>query len=95
MTRLGAFGWRKSLEPPHTVQCQPQFQAYLNRFGAGMVIYWFGLVEGLGVGDDDVLLLGDFPPPEAIFKLKTLPARGAPPGESPGGASEAPPRGEL
>ena len=29
------------------MQCQPQFQAYLNRFGAGMVIYWFGFVREL------------------------------------------------
>ena len=82
-------------ESAYRLEGRDQFQKYVNRIGPGMVIYWFGLVEGLGAGDDDVLLLGDFPPPEAIFKLKTPPARGAPPGGSPDGASEVPPPGRY
>ena len=56
----------------HTVQCQPQFQAYLNRFGAGMVIYWFGFVRELAETLDartQVHLVDSFPDPSRIVKL--------------------------
>ena len=63
-------------ESSYRLEGRDQFQKYVNRIGPGMVIYWFGLVEDLGSGDGDVLLLGDFPPPEAICRLKTLPVCG-------------------
>ena len=64
-------------ESSYRLEGRDQFQKYVNRIGPGLVIYWFGLVEGLGAGDGDVLLLGDFPPPEAISVLKTLPECGS------------------
>lgn len=54
------------------MQCQPQFQAYLNRFGAGMVIYWFGFVRELAETLDartQVHLVDGFPDPSRIVKL--------------------------
>lgn len=37
-----------------------QFRSYVNRFGPGMVIYWFGYVDSLP-HDDDVVIADDFP----------------------------------
>lgn len=39
---------------------QKQFRSYVNRFGPGMVIYWFGHVDSLP-HDDDVVVAGGFP----------------------------------
>ena len=59
-------------EHVHTVQCKPQFQGYLNRFGSGMVIYWFGFVRELADTPDartQVHLVDGFPDPSRIVKL--------------------------
>jgi len=37
-----------------------QFRSYVNRFGPGMVIYWFGHADSLPL-DEDVLVCDDFP----------------------------------
>ena len=47
---------------------------YVNRFGPGAVIYWFGFVEDLADMDPDILLLERFPSPEEILQLRRLPA---------------------
>ena len=38
-----------------------QFKQYVNRFGSGMVIYWFGYVEDIPF-DESVLIADKFPP---------------------------------
>ena len=50
-----------------------QFTGYLNRYDAGLVIYWFGFDESV---DDDprVLLLEQFPPSDC--ELMTHVVRG-------------------
>mmetsp|Transcript_449 Transcript_449/g.801 ORF Transcript_449/g.801 Transcript_449/m.801 type:complete len:289 (-) Transcript_449:393-1259(-) len=47
-----------------------QFQGYVNRYGPGMVIYWFGFIQELN-NHPDVLLVDDFPPMEDIVQLST------------------------
>ena len=44
-----------------------QLLGYVNRLGAGAVVYWFGFCDELQDLDDDVLLLRDWPPPGALF----------------------------
>ncbi|KAH7387359.1 hypothetical protein KP509_16G019500 [Ceratopteris richardii] len=55
----------------HKNQAELQFQRYVNRFGPGMVIYWFGFVEELDI-HPDVLLLDDFPSKQDIYCLPSL-----------------------
>jgi hypothetical protein len=47
----------------HQAYAKTQFHSYTNRFGPGLVIYWFGAVDV--IADDplskDVLVLTDFP----------------------------------
>lgn len=38
-----------------------QFQGYKNRFGPGLVIYWFGFIDELQQMDPDILLMDEFP----------------------------------
>ena len=38
-----------------------QFSAYLNRFDAGLVIYWFGFVDEVAALDPRILVLDHFP----------------------------------
>ena len=47
---------------PHTHESEnaKQLQGYLNRFGTGMVIYWFGYVKSLN-SNPDILVLDRFP----------------------------------
>ncbi|EFJ44775.1 hypothetical protein VOLCADRAFT_46728, partial [Volvox carteri f. nagariensis] len=44
----------------HIKQVEEQYCTYVNRYGPGMVIYWFGFVEDLNT-DPHVLLCDDFP----------------------------------
>eukprot|EP00249_Psilotum_nudum_P002198 c15108_g1_i1 orf=225-1154(+) len=55
----------------HKVQAKDQFQRYVNRFGPGMVIYWFGFIDEL---DDhpEILLLDSFPMASEIYCLPRL-----------------------
>lgn len=50
---------------------QEQFDKYVNRYGPGMVIYWFGFVDDLQKPGDLVLADG-FPATEDITKLPCL-----------------------
>lgn len=48
----------------------PQFRAYNNRYGRGMVIYWHGFVEGLCAElglQDDMIIVRDSLPEDWIF----------------------------
>ena len=47
---------------PHTHLREnlPQLQSYVNRFGPGLVIYWFDFCEELD-NDPDIVLMGRFP----------------------------------
>ena len=38
-----------------------QFRSYVNRFGGGMVIYWFDFLENLAGSDPSILFVNDFP----------------------------------
>lgn len=63
------FGSRRS----HMLQREAQFLKYVNRFGPGAVIYWFGFVEDLADTDADILLLERFPLANQILQLHRLP----------------------
>ena len=41
----------------------------MNRYGPGLVIYWFGFIEELNT-HKDVLLIDDFPAAEHIVRLR-------------------------
>ena len=51
----------------------PQFQAYVNRYGPGLVIYWLGFVDELAGSHPDVLLADAFPDAADIQRLPVLP----------------------
>ena len=38
-----------------------QVTSYINRYGPGMVIYWFGFLQSLNGHCKDVLLVNGFP----------------------------------
>ncbi|KAJ9508960.1 hypothetical protein QJQ45_028291, partial [Haematococcus lacustris] len=44
----------------HSKQLEEQYNTYVNRYGPGLVIYWFGFIEDLNT-DANVLLLDRFP----------------------------------
>ncbi len=46
-----------------------QFYGYKNRYGPGMVIYWFGFIDELQADQTGILLVDDFP--ATIMKLET------------------------
>ena len=50
------FGDRES----HVNDNLSQLQGYVNRFGPGMVIYWFGYIDSLNT-DPDILMVDQFP----------------------------------
>ena len=74
----------------------PQFQAYVNRYGPGLVIYWLGFVDELAGSHPDVLLADAFPDAADIQRLPVLPpplpplAAPAPPAPPLAPLSEAP-----
>ncbi|XP_070576439.1 CDAN1-interacting nuclease 1-like isoform X2 [Ptychodera flava] len=46
----------------HNIYLKDQFWSYQNRFGPGMVIYWFGFIDELDVhGDRGIMLKDEFP----------------------------------
>ena len=46
----------------HGMYARDQYWPYYNRFGPGLVIYWFGFVEELNVdGERGILLMDRFP----------------------------------
>uniref|UniRef100_A0A7S0EY83 CDAN1-interacting nuclease 1 n=1 Tax=Phaeocystis antarctica TaxID=33657 RepID=A0A7S0EY83_9EUKA len=45
----------------HNEYSSHQFSAYLNRFDAGLVIYWFGFVDEVAALDPRILVLDHFP----------------------------------
>ncbi len=56
-------------------QSLEQYQGYVNRFGAGLVIYWHGYIADLaGEGEgDSVLIMDRFPRADELIKLPCLP----------------------
>ena len=44
----------------HETENSAQLDGYVNRYGPGMVVYWFGFVESLN-SDPDILLCNGFP----------------------------------
>ncbi|KAK9807801.1 hypothetical protein WJX72_009813 [[Myrmecia] bisecta] len=58
-------------ERTHRHLIENQFDKYVNRYGPGAVIYWFGHVVDLD--SDDVLVLAGFPLPADITTLPRLP----------------------
>jgi CDAN1-interacting nuclease 1 len=59
----------------HNEKGTPQFQAYVNRYGPGLVIYWFGMVEELANAHPSVMIMCRFPRPEEIVTLPSLHAQ--------------------
>ena len=51
---------------------QDQFSKYVNRYGPGMVIYWFGFVEELQDAASDLVLADGFPAATDIMQLPCL-----------------------
>lgn len=49
-------------EENHSAYLKDQYWSYWNRFGSGLVIYWFDFIEELDVNrDKGILLMNDFP----------------------------------
>lgn len=55
----------------HSQQLEGQYRTYTNRYGPGLVIYWFGYVQGLE-SDADVLVMERFPQQQEIMQLPRL-----------------------
>ncbi|MEW5304855.1 MAG: hypothetical protein WDW36_007436 [Sanguina aurantia] len=55
----------------HTKQLDDQYRTYVNRYGPGLVIYWFGHLAELPP-DPDVLVMDHFPRPEELLTLTSL-----------------------
>ena len=54
-------------------QLHDQYQKYVNRYGSGMVIYWFGVVEELAsAADDSITLVSELPPLSEIVTLPSI-----------------------
>lgn len=55
----------------HQTSVLPQAETYVNRFGPGLILYWFGHapIEMLGTGHGDVFVIGwDIP---KLFMMPT------------------------
>ena len=55
----------------HAKQLEEQYSTYVNRYGPGLVIYWFGCIDGLGQGD--VMVMDAFPAGDALCTLPLKP----------------------
>jgi hypothetical protein len=54
----------------HHSHNRPQMEAYVNRFGPGLVIYWFGLHPALLQSDIAHVLVSDcFPHPDVLLLM--------------------------
>lgn len=51
-------------------QLQEQYQKYVNRYGCGMVIYWFGVIDDLVSADETIALVSALP---SVSEITTLP----------------------
>jgi hypothetical protein len=51
--------------------------SYVNRFGPGMVIYWFGYIDELN-DNPDILLMDHFPDKSEVYCLTVLPVQSRP-----------------
>lgn len=54
----------------HQQYLEDQYYSYLNRFGPGLVIYWFGFVDELSGSSENILLTSRFPSPNQITLFK-------------------------
>nr|CAB3226525.1 uncharacterized protein C15orf41 homolog [Phallusia mammillata] len=57
----------------HKQYLHDQYYSYLNRFGPGLVIYWFGFVEELSYEliPKGIIMMDQFPPESSITKLSS------------------------
>lgn len=53
-------------------QQDEQYAKYLNRFGPGAVIYWFGFSSDLADMNPNILVLSDFPYDRDIVQLRQI-----------------------
>jgi len=58
-------------EESHSSYLENQFWSYANRFGPGLVIYWFGFIEELNINIEQGIMLVDTFPLEVVT-LETL-----------------------
>jgi len=58
-------------EESHSAYLENQFWSYSNRFGPGLVIYWFGFIEELNINIEQGIMLADTFPVDVIT-LETL-----------------------
>lgn len=57
----------------HEQYMNSQYKAYVNRFGSGMVIYWFGFVDSIVDQEEkDVLVMDGFPSADMILTMDSL-----------------------
>ena len=48
-------------EETHVNDVLPQVVSYVNRYGPGLVIYWFGYVDSIANQDPQITILDHFP----------------------------------